>query len=221
MTDSQEEKKKKEYTVFGKTFSVPQWVVSKLLPALLLALIVFIVFAVFYVYRFRPDIYDSLKGLGYLGVFIISISCNAVIILPAGKIVILSALSVVLPPVSIGAVTIPAPFMVAIIGGIGAGLGESTGYLAGLSGRAMADDGSKQHGLFEKVERWINRWGMLIIFLLSGLPFPFDIVGIVSGAVRFPYIKFLTAATLGRMICYAVVCWAVVLGWDSVIKIFS
>ena len=211
---------KKEYSVFGRKILLPLWVTTRLIPILLLIMVVIIVGLVFYVYRFRPDLIDELKGLGYLGVFIISVTCNAVIILPVGNIVLMAAMAVFLPGVSLGFVTIPAPFMVAIIGGLGAGFGESTGYLAGRSGRAM-NTSDKEYKLVTKVEGWIKKWGMLMIFVLSGTPFPFDIVGIVAGAVKFPWIKFYISSSLGRMVSYAVVCWAVVGGWDSIIKVVS
>ena len=106
MPETEIPENKKEYSVFGRKFILPLWVTTRLIPILLLIMVVCIVGLVFYVYKFRPDLIEELKGLGYLGVFIISVTCNAVIILPVGNIVLMAAMAVFLPGVSLGFVTI-------------------------------------------------------------------------------------------------------------------
>jgi membrane protein DedA with SNARE-associated domain len=114
--------------------------------------------------------------------------------------------------------SLPAPLMVGIIGGIGAGLGESTGYMAGYGGQAAASGKKK---LYERLEGWLKRWGMLFIFGFSVVPLVFDVVGLAAGALRYPYWKFLIACSLGRAVLYTGLSYAAVFGWDAVNRFFS
>lgn len=203
----------------GQTEAKPSWVKTKLVPIILLALVVVLAVAIFYLWRVHPDKVEQLKGLGYLGVFIISLALNATVILPAGNFAAMAALATTLPPVGFLGLSLPAPLMVGVIGGIGAGLGESMGYMAGYSGRAVAS--GKQKKLYERFEYWLTRWGMLFIFVFSAVPLMFDLVGLVVGALRYPYWKFLTACSLGRMLFYVVLSYAAVLGWDTFSRLFG
>ncbi len=140
-----------------------------------------------------PDFFDRLKGYGYLGVFIISLTLNATVIIPVSAMAIISSLG--------GA--LPSPFLVGIIGGIGAGIGEITGYIAGRAGRELL----AKNKIYIRIEGWVQRWGIFAVFVLSVFPFLFDIVGIIAGATRMPVWKYFLACTLGRMILYVAVAY--------------
>jgi len=181
------------------------------LPALTIVFVVAIVVGVFLVNRYHPEKIESLQAYGYLGVFVISLILNATLVLPAGNILVMAVMAIALPPV----LGIPAPFMVGIIGGLAAAIGESTGYLAGYGGQAALE---KKRNLYARMERWLKRWGCWLIMLFSALPFVFDVVGLAAGALRFPYWEFLLASWAGRTILYTLVSWALVLGWDNLLK---
>jgi membrane protein DedA with SNARE-associated domain len=187
------------------------WLKTRLLPALMLLFVVAIVVGVFLVSRYYPEKIESLQAYGYLGVFVISLILNATLVLPAGNILVMAVMATALPPV----LGIPAPFMVGIIGGLAAAIGESTGYLAGFGGQAALE---KKKNLYARMERWLKRWGCWLIMLFSALPLVFDVVGLAAGALRFPYWKFLLASWAGRTMLYTLVSWAVVLGWDNLLK---
>jgi membrane protein YqaA with SNARE-associated domain len=142
--------------------------------------------------------FDRLKGYGYLGAFIISIILNATIILPVSNMAVMMALGSALP----------APALVGIAGGFGAAIGELTGYIAGRSGRDLIA-GNK---MYSRVEGWVQRWGVWPIFVLSIVPFVFDVVGIAAGALRFPVWKFFVACWLGRTLLYVVMVTAAAYG---------
>jgi membrane protein YqaA with SNARE-associated domain len=175
----------------------------RLVPLLYLLLIIAITVGIFYFYRNYPDRIDQIKTYGYLGVFIISLTLNATVVLPAGNILILSALGAILPSATI----------VGLVGGAGAAIGETTGYMAGRSGREIIG----RNRLYNKVEGWMKRWGTLTIFLLSVVPLIFDLAGLAAGALRFPFWKFLLFCWLGRTILYIGIAWAGALGWDAVL----
>jgi len=180
------------------------WVRNRLLPLLGLLLIIGIVVGIFYFYRSYSERIEELKGYGYLGAFLISLTLNATIVLPAGNFLVLAALGAVLPSAT----------MVGLVGGIGAAIGELTGYMAGYSGQAVV---SRQR-VYTRLKGWVEKWGVLTIFLLSVVPLVFDLAGIAAGVLRFPLWKFFLACWLGRTILYLVVAWGGALGWDAVLR---
>ena len=173
---------------------------TRLIPILSLLAVVAIVVGVFYLYKYHPEKIEELEGFGYLGVFLISLTLNATVVLPAGNFIIIATLGAALPSAT----------LVGIIGGLGAAIGEFTGYAAGYSGQAII----KKRKLYTKLEGWMKKWGSLTIFVLSAAPLFFDIAGIAAGALRFPIWKFFIACWLGRTVLYIAIAWAGVLGWD-------
>ena len=180
------------------------WVRNRLLPLLGLLLIIGIVVGVFYFYRSYPERIEELKGYGYLGAFLISLILNATIVLPAGNFLVLAVLGAVLPSATI----------VGLAGGLGAAIGELTGYMAGYSGQAIV---SRQR-VYSRLKEWVEKWGALTIFLLSVVPLVFDLAGIAAGVLRFPLWKFFVACWLGRTILYLVIAWGGALGWEVVLR---
>lgn len=199
MPEIEEEKKSKQPSQEQKT----DWLKNRLIPIFSLCFIIAIIIGVFYFYREYPDKIDALQEYGYLGAFLISILLNATVVLPAGNFLVLAALGA----------TMPAPTLVGLAGGLGAAIGESTGYLAGLSGRALI----QRQKLYTRLEDWVKRWGMLTIFGLSLAPLFFDLAGIAAGVLRFPYWKFFIACWLGRTVLYILIAWAGALGWDALL----
>ena len=159
---------------------------------------------IFYFYQNHPDKVDDLQGYGYLGAFLISLTLNATVVLPAGNIVILAILGA----------TLPSAILVGLAGGAGAAIGEITGYMAGYGGQAMVHKGER----YARLEGWVKKWGALIIFFLSLAPLFFDLAGIAAGALRFPFWKFLIACWLGRTILYILVAFVGAWGWETVLQ---
>ncbi len=182
------------------------WVRNRLLPVLGLALVIGIVIGVFLFYRSNPEIFEAeaLKVWGYPGVFLISVLLNATIVLPAGNFLMLATMGAILPSAT----------LVGLAGGLGAAVGELTGYAAGYSGQAII---SRQR-VYTRLKGWVQRWGMLAIFILSLMPLVFDLAGIAAGVVRFPLWKFLLACWLGRTILYLVIAWGGALGWEALLN---
>ena len=171
---------------------------KKFIPLLALLLAV-IITVVLFLYRDRVA---ELEGYGYLGAFLISLVSNASVILPVPGLLVLVALGSILHPVGVG-----------LAGGIGAAIGEITGYMAGYSGRGLA----QRSKMYNRVEGWMRRWGTMTIFIFSLVPFfPFDLAGIVAGALRFPFWKFFLLCWLGRTLLYIGVALAGAWGWGAI-----
>jgi len=179
------------------------WLKKNFIPLLALLLVIAITVGIFYFYKHYPGRVDQLKGYGYLGAFLISLTLNATVILPAGNILILSVLGAALP----------SAIVVGLAGGAGAAIGEITGYMAGYSGRGLAE----RSKMYSRVEGWMRRWGALTIFIMSVVPFVFDLAGIAAGVLRFPFWKFFLLCWLGRTILYIVVALLGAWGWEAVL----
>jgi membrane protein YqaA with SNARE-associated domain len=123
---------------------------------------------------------------GYPGSFVISFIGNATLILPAPSFAVVFAVGGALNPLLVG-----------VVAGLGATLGELTGYLAGVGGRYAIEN----RALFNRVERWMRKGGPLVIFILAVIPNPaFDVGGIVAGALKMPVWQFILAAWAGKTI---------------------
>jgi uncharacterized membrane protein YdjX (TVP38/TMEM64 family) len=131
--------------------------------------------------------HESMQDLGkygYLGVFLISLMGNATVILPAPSLAAVFAIGAVLNPVLVG-----------LVAGVGESLGEITGFLAGYGGRAVVEN----RALFRHLERWVRRYGLLVIFVLSVVPNPFfDLAGIAAGMLRLPLWQFVLSCWAGK-----------------------
>ena len=180
---------------------------KRLLPYLALLIVLTVTIGLFYFYRQYPGRIEELTTYGYLGAFIISLIFNATVILPAGNIVILSALGA----------TLPSAFLVGVAGGAGAAIGEISGYLAGYSGRGLVE----KIGIYDRIEGMVKRWGSLTIFLLAMFPFIFDLAGIAAGALRFPFWKFLLLCWLGRTILYVAIVVLAAMGLRVLLPLFG
>jgi len=183
------------------------WVKTRLIPVLGLLAIVGIVIGVFLLYKYHPEKIEELQEFGYLGAFLISLTLNATIVLPAGNFLIIATLGAALPSAT----------LVGIIGGLGAAIGEFTGYAAGYSGQAII----QKQRLYTRLEGWMKRWGFLTILLLSVAPLFFDLAGIAAGALRYKAWKFFLACWLGRTILYILIAWAGVMGWEWLLNILG
>jgi len=154
-------------------------ITGRVLGVLLVIAISLIIFSL-------SDRIEQLKAWGYLGAFVIMLLGNATIVLPAPGLTIVFALGSALNP-----------FLVGLAAGAGAALGELTGYLAGVSGRAVIED----QPLYRRFEIWMKRYGFFALFVLAIIPNPFfDIAGLVAGALRFTWWRFLTIAWAGKTV---------------------
>jgi membrane protein DedA with SNARE-associated domain len=140
------------------------------------------------------DLVSRLGAYGYLGVFLLTLLSSATIVLPSPALGIAALAGKTLNP-----------WLVGLVGGVAAGLGEITGYMAGLGGSPLV----QRSRFYPRVERWVRRWGVLTIFMLAFIPGPvFDLAGIAAGTMRMPFRRFLAACLAGKVLRFIVVAWA-------------
>lgn len=156
---------------------------KKMEGVLQIAFAIVIAAAVIY---FSADI-AALGAYGYLGAFLIGVLTSATIILPAPSWVAVVALSGTLDPVLLGAVA-----------GLGSGIGELTGYLAGDGLRDMLNSKVKET---RKIKELVKKYDALAIFVLAFIPNPlFDIAGMAAGGLKIPWWRFLLSCVAGKML---------------------
>ena len=185
----------------------------RLIPILTIILVIAITVGIYLVYGRHPEKLDELKNYAYWGAFLISLVGNGTVILPAAVLPILSTIGIFLYPVT-GPV---GPIIVGLAGGVGAAIGEITGYMVGYSGRGIAEKSK----MYSRVEGWMRKWGTLTIFVLSLVPFFFDLVGIAAGVLRFPLWRFILVCWLGRTLLYVGIVLAAAWGWETVLPHFG
>lgn len=151
-----------------------------------------------------PEKVKALAGLGYIGVALISLVSSASIILPVPGVLVAFPL-----------VTALNPALVAVAASTGGIFGEISGYMAGFGGHGLTH-GSEMH---KRAEGWMKRWGSVTIFLFAAIPLvPFDIAGVVAGALRYPLWKFLIVGWLGKTIKFIALVYAFIWGWDFILR---
>ena len=149
----------------------------------------------------------NLGDYGYLGLFVISIIGNATLIIPAPVFVVACAAGVIYGPIGVG-----------LVAGLGSALGELTGYMAGAGGKALIPQGKR----YDQLYLFMQRHGMLAIFLLGAIPNPiFDVGGIIAGALRMKGWKFIVAAWAGKAIRLGITAWACQSGLPLLQQLFK
>jgi len=106
-----------------------------------------------------------------------------------------------------------AALLLGIVAGTAAAIGEMSGYILGLFGvktlQKMSE--AKVEKIFELGEKLADK-GMPIIFLGSFTPFPFDLMGIAGGIIKYDPKRFFAAAAAGKILRYSLVALAGFLG---------
>ncbi len=157
---------------------------TRLVVTRILALLFVIALSVFIF--INRDQAVKLASYGYIGIFVLSFLAYATVFLPAPGVAVVFAFGAIYNP-----------FILALVAGTGAALGEFVGYLAGYSGQGLAE----KTKIYVRLEGWMRKNGFLTVFVLSAIPNPvFDMAGVIAGALKMPVLKFLGSCWLGETI---------------------
>jgi len=155
------------------------------------------------------NIFDVLASYGYIGIFLISLIGSATIILPLPSVAFVFASGAILNP-----------FLVGVLAGLGAAIGEFTGYALGWGGRKVIK--SKWKKLFKRTEDAFQRYGgFWIIILFAVTPLPDDIVGIIAGTLKYSVKKFFIASLIGKVILHLILAYAGFYGIGWILQYFG
>lgn len=168
-------------------------------------LITFIAIIVYF-YSQNPEFFNQLvQAYGMPGLFIATVIANATIILPI-PIDIFIFLLADFPFFPFGIFN---PFLLAIIIALAATIGEMSGYLIGLFGvTSLEKMYTKSISRIEDMELSLHKFGTIIIVLGALTPFPFDVIGIAAGLLRFDVKKFFIACYIGKFFRYLIIAYA-------------
>ena len=132
------------------------------------------------------DRLQELEQYGYAAVFLVGLVGDATVVLPLPGLAFIFVMGGIFNP-----------WIVGIVGGVGQGLGELTGYMAGYSGQTWVDE----NPIYDRLARWMQGRGGLAIFVLAVIPNPlFDVGGMIAGALRFSVVKFLAICIAGKVV---------------------
>jgi membrane protein YqaA with SNARE-associated domain len=169
-----------------------RWMLLRLEYILLIAVVVIMTVFAFAFFYFQVEV-SRLKDYGYAGVFVVNFIGAASMFLPTP-----AAASVVGGGAILNSyLGIPTFVLVGVVAGVAEALGEFTGYAAGYGGRIMI----QQRPEYQWLQRWMERRGVLVMFVMSVIPNPaFDIAGAAAGVVRMPLGRFFLAVLAGKII---------------------
>lgn len=169
-----------------------------------LSILIFVAVLAITVFLFLiQDKLSALGDAGYLGVFVVSLAANATIVLPMPSLLLILPLATVLNPLFVG-----------LVAAAGGAIGEMTAYLAGYSGRGVWGNNKA----YLRAVSWLEKRGILVVFLVSATPLPMDVMGLAAGNLRFPAWKYLIGCVPGKVIKYLALVYATVWGWDTYVK---
>ncbi len=152
------------------------------------------------IYAFRDQV-KNLALLGYPGIFVAVLLSNATILFPAPGGAIVYAMGAIFNPLGVG-----------LAAGTGGAIGEMSGYIAGLSGRAAIE----RMDIYERIAPYIRRFGYWAVFIMAAIPNPFfDLAGIAAGVLKMPAWQFFLAVWAGQIIKMLLFAYAgaLSLGW--------
>lgn len=173
-----------------------------------LGVLVAVVALTLFIYALR-DYVPELQRFGYPGVFVINILGSATLVLPAPALGIVAYMAGL--TTNTGAPVFD-PLWLGVAAGLGATLGELSGYAAGFSGQAIIENAA----LYQRLHAWTKRYGVLTIIALAILPLPFfDLAGIAAGVLKMPLTRFLAATAIGKLIKMWIVAYAVAYSIDA------
>lgn len=145
---------------------------------------------------------------GYLGVFIISFIGSVSVIFPIPYTIVIFFLGSVLDPV-----------FVAVSGGLGAALGEFSGYALGYYGRKVVN--KERRRKMDFMVKLFDRYGPAAIFLFALTPLPDDLLFIPLGVMRYPFLKAFVPALLGKTLMTFILAYSGQQSIELIVAIFG
>lgn len=152
---------------------------------------------------------STVESWGYFGIFFANLIGAASIILPVPGFAVTFIFGAVLNP-----------WLVGIAGGLGAAIGEFTGYAIGLGSREVIEYEKKKW--VAKTRKWVEYWGIFpILAVFAATPLPDDVVGIAAGIIKYDVRKFFLAVLIGKIIMSLALAWGGFYGMQWIMQAFG
>ncbi len=160
---------------------------------------------------------DASLVLGYPGALIISFLGNATILFPFPYVGV---------PFILGGITnevtsafVFDPWIIGLVAGFGAMLGEMTGYFIGYGGGQLINQ-EQRTGFKEFIESH-PRATPLVIWFLAVTPIPDDIVIVPLGAAKYSWWRVAIPQFIGKTMFMMVIAWAGRIGLEIISTLFG
>lgn len=86
---------------------------------------------------------------------------------------------------------------------LGMTFNDSLGWLVGKGGTAFLEQSKR----VRQVATVLRKYGIVALFIMSALPVPYDLVGVLAGYLGIPYQKFFIATVSGKFIRMLLIGW--------------
>ena len=160
------------------------------------------------------DIVDWMRNFaiqyGYFGIFLISLLGAMSIFVPIPYTVIIFIL---------GSNPNFDPLLIAVAAGLGAAIGEFSGYLIGMGGRKIISDKYKKKMDF--LMKVFKKFGPIAIFIFALTPLPDDLLFIPLGVMRYSLIQTFIPALLGKFLSNLIIAYSGRLSLEIIRNIFG
>lgn len=155
------------------------------------------------------------QSWGYPGAFLMGFVSSATVFLPTPAFIVVFIMAA--PQFGLN------PFWLGIVSGTGAAIGELVGYYLAYAGSGLFlckyDKYAKD---VKNLEKKFRKYGAdLIVFLFAVTPAPFDIVGLLCGAIKYSVKRFFIATLFGKWIKYLFISYAGYYSMEWFIKLFG
>ena len=129
----------------------------------------------------------NIETVGYTSIFFLSFIAAALIFLPVSA----------LASVCVAGVVELNPFVVAVVAASAESIGELTGYLAGMGGKAIFD----RNRFYLRFKNLFSRYAAFTLLFGSAIPNPlFDVMGVAAGSILYPVKRFLLLVFIGKVV---------------------
>lgn len=134
---------------------------------------------------------------GYFGIFLISLIGALSIFFPVPYTVVIFTL---------GGMQTFEPVWIAVAAGMGATIGEFSGYLLGFGGRKAI--GQKYKRKMDLLLKVFDKYGPVVIFVFALTPLPDDLLFIPLGVMRYSIIRAFIPALIGKFTMNLIVAYS-------------
>lgn len=160
------------------------------------------------------DIENWLSALaiqyGYLGIFLISLLGAMSIFVPIPYTVVIFIL---------GGQPSFDPLLIAVAAGIGAAIGEFSGYLLGVGGSKIISKRYKKR--IDFLTKLFKKYGPIAIFVFALTPLPDDLLFIPLGVMRYSLVRAFVPAVIGKFLSNLIIAYSGRLSLEVVSIIFG
>ena len=166
------------------------------------------------------DIADWMRNFavqyGYLGIFLISLLGAMSIFVPIPYTIVIFILGGLQDTVGNWVFD---PLWIAVAAGVGAAIGEFSGYLIGFGGRKVIGDKYKKKMDF--LTKLFKKYGPIAIFVFALTPLPDDLLFIPLGIMRYSLIRAFIPALLGKFFSNLIIAYSGRLSLEIVKSLFG